>query len=695
MVARRVLIVENDASEALSLASMLSDDGCVVSWARDGYQALRLIHTAAPEVILVSLWLPGMDGLEILRALRSMRRDLPVIMLSGHGTIEAAVEALRRGASDFVEQPVAPGRLVQAVRQAVLPRQPRLSLEAASEQPLLAHVILGDSPSAHALRRQLEVARASDSPVLIQGEVGSEHEVVARLLHNGSARGAAPLLVLRGADLQTVEVGRWLPRLCTGPWQATDPDAAGLDAMAGTLLVDGLEALAPRVQGALLAAMIPQPYGDAGPESIPPDRPRLMVACHTSLDDLEARDHLAYDLLDAVRSCTLVLPPLRQRRQDIPLLSRLFLEVVAAKHARQPPEIAPDALELLRRYDWPENFAELRRVIRRLVLAGPGRRLDPPDVRAILPAAAPRPRPRRGRGARSAWRAAQASHQQTLGRSVRLQGQSLQSGQKTGMVLAPLPPYSGVVFCDLVTRATIPALVQYVDSTHLSTNLRRHGTAVGTVEHLLSVLHAYRVTNVLVKVDGELPIMDGSALDFCALIEDAGVVEQEAPLEEFIVDRCYRVGQSACEGPSLVVEPYDGLKITYRLEYPPPLGEQVVTYEHRDGPGYRREIAPARTFAFLRDVEELHERGLMAGGRLTNVILLDAGTLINRTRLRFPDECARHKVLDLMGDLCLLGKPLRGHVRANMTGHSDNIALVAHLSSVIREHSARQPGAGR
>ena len=199
----------------------------------------------------------------------------------------------------------------------------------------------------------------------------------------------------------------------------------------------------------------------------------------------------------------------------------------------------------------------------------------------------------------------------------------------------------------------------------------------------MSALHAYGITNLLIQVGDEVPIMDGSAAAFCQLIEEGGVVEQEGELDEFVVDRCYHVGQVDPAAKFILVEPYDGFKVSYRLHYPQPLGIQEFTYEHRNGAGYRFEVAPARTFAFVHEVEKMHEMGLIAGGRLNNVILLGDGKIVNNVQLRFSDECVRHKVLDLIGDLYLLGKSLRGHVRANMTGHTENVALVKQLSDAL------------
>ena len=262
-------------------------------------------------------------------------------------------------------------------------------------------------------------------------------------------------------------------------------------------------------------------------------------------------------------------------------------------------------------------------------------------------------------------------------------GLGLQSGVKTGIILEPIPPDSGIVFRNIATGETLPAAIDFVTSTNFCTTLHQNGVTVKTIEHLMSALHAYGITNLLVQVGDEVPIMDGSASSFCQLIEEGGVVEQGGERQEFVVDRCYHVGQIDPASKYILVEPYDGFKVSYRLHYPQPLGTQEFTYEHRNGAGYRFEIAPARTFAFVHEVEKMHEMGLIAGGRLNNVILLGDEKIINNVQLRFPDEYVRHKVLDLIGDLYLLGKSLRGHVRANMTGHTENVALVKQLSDAL------------
>ena len=268
--------------------------------------------------------------------------------------------------------------------------------------------------------------------------------------------------------------------------------------------------------------------------------------------------------------------------------------------------------------------------------------------------------------------------QRTLKKSIVTSGQGLHSGIKTGLILHPLPPQSGILFTGISGDVRVPAHLDYVGSTGYATSLRDRGFAVGTVEHLLAALHSYGITNLLVKVQGEIPILDGSAVEFCNLIDEAGIQEETEKRSEIVVDRTYRVGSRG--GESISIEPADVFSVRYVLQYPKPVGIQEHTYVD-GGPHYfKEEIAPARTFGFLKDIEQLQQAGLVNGGKLNNCILIDDERIIN-TDLRFPNELARHKVLDIIGDFYLLGKPVRGAITAHMTGHSDNIALLRELRS--------------
>ena len=281
---------------------------------------------------------------------------------------------------------------------------------------------------------------------------------------------------------------------------------------------------------------------------------------------------------------------------------------------------------------------------------------------------------RRSRSSNSA--AARTLKQKTLKKSVVISGQGLHSGIKTGVILHSLPPNSGILFSGISADTTVPAHLDYVGSTGYATSLRGKGIVVATVEHFLAVLHSYGITNLLVKVQGEIPIMDGSALEFCRLIEEGGIQEQEEEWSEIVVDKTYRVGQKG--GESISIEPADTFGVRYVLNYPKPVGVQEHTYIFKGPESFKEEIAPARTFGFLKDIEQLEKLGLVNGGRLSNCILMDNEKILN-TELRFSDEFARHKILDIVGDFYLLGRPIRGMVAAHMTGHSDNIALLRQI----------------
>ena len=264
--------------------------------------------------------------------------------------------------------------------------------------------------------------------------------------------------------------------------------------------------------------------------------------------------------------------------------------------------------------------------------------------------------------------------QRTIRESHVLYGLGLHSGNRTGMAIQPLPPDTGIHFLTLPEEVEIPAHVTAVADTDYATTLERAGQSIRTVEHLLSALHASGITNLLIKVHGEIPVLDGSAKGFCDRLLEIGIEDQEAPRKELVIDRRYEV---ACDGGGekcLAIEPAEEFSVSYLLRYPPPVGEQRFEFTLTDFEAYRTQIAPARTFGFMRDLEMINELGLGSGGRLDNFILVGEDNVLN-TELRFPDEFVRHKILDIVGDLYLLGYPVRGKVTAQITGHRDNIAL--------------------
>jgi UDP-3-O-[3-hydroxymyristoyl] N-acetylglucosamine deacetylase len=269
--------------------------------------------------------------------------------------------------------------------------------------------------------------------------------------------------------------------------------------------------------------------------------------------------------------------------------------------------------------------------------------------------------------------------QRTIARSLVLGGQGLHSGLKTGVILHPAAPGTGITFSSLAAQGAIPARLENVSETGYNTTLSGKGHSVRTVEHLLSSLHGLAISNLRIQAGDEIPALDGSALEFCNQLIAAGVEEQNDWLEPVVPAQTIQVG----DGDEFIrIKPAEHLIIDYRLEYPPPIGLQEVHFELSSPEVYVKEIAPARTFGLVREFRRMTELGLARGGRLDNCILIDDEKIVNTT-LRFADELARHKVLDLIGDLYLLGRPIIGHITAVKTGHSDNLALIRAIAASL------------
>jgi len=275
--------------------------------------------------------------------------------------------------------------------------------------------------------------------------------------------------------------------------------------------------------------------------------------------------------------------------------------------------------------------------------------------------------------------------QKTIGQSIVVYGVGLHSGVKTGMILLPMPEGTGIVFEHIPDGERIPAHIDYVFSVGYASTVKGKNCQVRTIEHLMATCHMYGITNLLVKVSEEVPIFDGSALEMCNNIEKAGIVEQKVGVGPLKIDTRISLANLG-NGRHLSIEPSDRFEVEYILEHPRPIGHQSYHFAG-DRDDFLQNIAPARTFGFIKDFERLAKMGLGSGGRVNNVILLNEEEVVNTT-LRFPDEFVRHKVLDLIGDTYLLNRPIIGKISAKQTGHLENIALVKELQKI----SVRQNG---
>jgi UDP-3-O-acyl N-acetylglucosamine deacetylase len=441
---KNVLIVDDEERVVESIAGVLEDEGFRVAKARSGEEAIRIFQEDVPDVTLLDIWMPGMDGIEVLKKLKWISPDCQVIMISGHATISTAMTAVKLGAFDFIEKPLSLDLLLMTIRRAL-------------------------------------------------------------------------------------------------------------------------------------------------------DHQKELVSFHRAEENVPEEPFQDKKIFPEEKVRELIEPRLASIREAIPL-----------------------AKETSKR-----------------------------KGTSLLP-------------------------QRTLKQSLVLYGTGLHSGKKTGLLFQPLPPRSGILFGNISSDEVVPAHLDYVQTTEFATSLKKGRAIAKTIEHLMAVLHAYRITNLMVKMIEEIPIMDGSALEFCKIVEEAGVEEQEERVDELVIDRRLEIVR---KNKSLMIEPAEVFSVHFFLDYPPPIGQQTFDFTLENEEVFRDQVAPARTFGFLKDIEMLEKMGMGGGGRLHNFILLDDGKIVN-TELRFPDEFVRHKILDLIGDFYLLNRPIRGRVTARLTGHTENIALM-------------------
>lgn len=273
--------------------------------------------------------------------------------------------------------------------------------------------------------------------------------------------------------------------------------------------------------------------------------------------------------------------------------------------------------------------------------------------------------------------------QSTLREEARCVGIGLHSGRKVTLSLKPAPADSGIVFRRLDTDGIeIPATAEHLSHINHATCLARNGFRIETVEHVLAAFNALGVDNCVVELDGaEVPIMDGSAAPFIYLIHEAGIRTLATPRRYIKLTRSVSVAEG---GRFVAAYPSDALRLSYTINFDHPLLRHQECSLDINEDSFAEDIAPARTFGFMKDVELMRQNGLALGGSLDNAVVLGETGVLNNP-LRFPDECVRHKILDLLGDLVLLGKPLLAHVVALRAGHALHTRLV---QAVLADESA-------
>ncbi len=700
----RILVVDDQEEILESLGAILADEGHEVIAARDGQEALHIVQVDAPDVVFLDIWIPGIDGMQTLKAITRIDPHCSVIMMSGHGTIETAVKAIKLGATDYLEKPLNLEDVLHLVQKAISGRS--RATRARAGQNGGPWNLIGSSREASVVRRALEKAASEPAPIWLTGEKGTGKEFLARIIHYTEGKGRDNLIKVRCRDLTEDNITEVL----LGKNDGTERSRPGkIDQAAdGTLLLIRVDKLGKELRPRLQDIIRKRLARSAAPTSCSGSRFRIISTSTSTPDALVREDDFSPELVDLLAQRIVRLPTLRERAEDIPLFVDHFLKEAVQEFDRNITGTDEEAMTRLLSYPWPGNVKELKILIEHVVMTAPGPQITVNDL--LIPmggaadlASAPHhsaiqitTEPSAGESAKSGpatvgmsldagsvlaadLRGGPFRHQKTLRGRVVMYGQGLHTGIKTGLILSPLPPSSGIMFGHITSAGTVPAVLSNVESTDFCTSLKRDGSPARTIEHLMAVFHVYGLTNVLVKISGEVPIMDGSALEFCSLVESAEIILQDELIEEIRVTEPIELLPGPNGSKSMRIEPSDRLEIEYFLDYPPPVGKMHLMFRCDSPADFKEQIAPARTFGFVKDMRMMDEMGLAGGGRLSNVVLLDEEKVVNPP-LRFEDEFVRHKILDIIGDFYLLGRPFVGRIIAKQTGHSDNIAMLKLLN---------------
>ncbi len=368
-----VLIVDDEAEIRDSLEEILREEGYVVTTAATGAEAVTLIQDATYEVVLLDIWLPDRDGLDVLKDIYALEAKPEVIIVSGHGTIETAVRATKLGAFDFLEKPLSLERTLIVVKNAIDTRRLRNENEEFHRQLNAAPTITGESVPVKALRQQIKLMAPTNGRVLIFGESGCGKELIARAIHAGSPRRDRVFIELNCAAIPEdfIESELFGYRHGAVPGEAPEKRGTFERADGGTLFLDEVGDMSLKMQAKVLRALDEGRFTPVGATSPVRVDVRVIAATNKDLEEEIARGNFREDFFYRLNVIPFYVPPLRKRKEDIPLLAREFLHEFGREYGRPRIEIGEEAIALLKQYHWPGNVRELRNVIERVLILNP------------------------------------------------------------------------------------------------------------------------------------------------------------------------------------------------------------------------------------------------------------------------------------------------------------------------------------
>lgn len=385
MSRKSVLIVDDEEGIRESLSGILEDEGYDVLTASSGEDALAIAKEHMPDIVFLDVWLPEIDGLETLPRLKEIDANIPVIMISGHGNIEIAVKATRLGAYDFLEKPLSLEKVIITAKRALERKILEEENRSLKENIIKKCRLIGDSEKMRALRQQIEMAAQSNSRVLILGESGTGKELVARLLHEKSQRAGGPFVEVNCAAIPQELIESELFGHEKGAFTGATERKSGKFELAdrGTLFLDEIGDMTLQTQAKVLRVIETQAFQKVGGSKNIKVDVRIIAATNKNLMEEVKNGNFREDLYFRLNVIPIIVPPLKERRDDIPLLIKYFIELFASENGIRQKEITPDVVKTFQDYYWPGNIRELKNAVERLMIMVPSDVITKRDVDAL------------------------------------------------------------------------------------------------------------------------------------------------------------------------------------------------------------------------------------------------------------------------------------------------------------------------
>ncbi|MGD8208390.1 MAG: sigma-54 dependent transcriptional regulator [Desulfobacterales bacterium] len=377
-----ILIVDDEPSILQSLGGLLSDEGFEVTTAVNGYEALKTIDEESPDLVLLDIWMPGIDGIETLKEIKKENPNIQVIIITGHGTIETAVKATKLGAFDLIEKPLSIDKVIVAINNALNFRRLEEENKYLRKKTLEKHSINGNSPKTIELKNNIAKAAPTDTWILIIGENGTGKELVARMIHHLSPRADQPLIDVSCAAIPENLIESELFGHEKGAFPGAASRKIGKFELAsnGTIFLDEIGDMSLKTQAKILRVLQEQKIQRVGGSRTISVDVRVIAASNKNLEEEIEKGRFREDLFYRLNVLPIEVPPLRERIDDIPVLVETFLEDFAIQNRDRRKKITPDALGILGKYNWPGNVRELKNLVERLAILVDADAIDSRDI---------------------------------------------------------------------------------------------------------------------------------------------------------------------------------------------------------------------------------------------------------------------------------------------------------------------------